>query len=287
MSLYLGLSVGTSEVKGLIIDENGKVFAENSLAVSRGENITECLVRLSEILVQGAKTVFSKISGVGVSCSGEVDGKALEKKLGVKVTLLHGANASALGEAKFGAGKDYSDCVYLDLSEEVSGGYVYGGKLFKGSEDVAFGHMVIERGGNLCKCGRRGCFGVYCSTRALKARTKWAMEEYTSSEMWKSCNHETADEKTAFGHMDSDRTAKEVVERYLKYLACGVGNLANLYRPQLIIIGGEMAAQGSRLTKPLKEAVTKEVYGNYPVEIASAKLGARAAVLGAAAAAME
>lgn len=284
MSLYLGLDVGASTVKGIIIDEKGKVFAENSLAVSRGEDLSECLVRLSEILVQGAKTVFSKIAGAGVSCEGGVDGKVLEEKLGVKVTLLNGANASALGEAKFGAGKDYTDCVYLDLSEEVSGGYVYGGRLFKGGD--GFGHMVIERGGNLCKCGRRGCFGVYCSTGALKARTKWAMEEYTSSEMWKSCNHETVDEKTAFGHMDSDRTAKEVVDRYLKYLACGVANLANLYRPQIIIIGGEMAAQGSRLTKPLKEAAANEIYGNYPVEIVPAKLGQRAAALGAAAAAI-
>lgn len=307
MSLYLGLDVGGTTVKGIILDADGNVKSKGSVPTVTGEGLADCVAQLAESLVRGAGAVFSSVAGVGVCCPGTIDGengtvvfagnlnlknyplkKLLEEKLNIPVKICNDANAAAFGEAKFGAGKGYSDSVMITLGTGVGGGIVIGGKLFEGNKSAGaeIGHMVIERGGNACTCGRRGCFEAYCSARALTAKTKWAMEEDTSSEMWRTYSMDTADGRTAFEYADCDVTARKVVNWYLKYLTCGIVNICNIFRPQIIIIGGGVAAQGSRLTIPLQAMVDKEIFGGTayaPVKIICAALGADAGAYGAAA----
>ena len=307
MALYMGLDVGGTTVKGIVTDENGKIICENSVPTLLGEKLADCIITLVDTLVQASGNVYSSLVGVGVCCPGIIDGATgtvvfagnlkvknyplksiLEKKLGVTVKIANDANAAALGEAKFGAGKGYKDSVLVTLGTGVGGGIILDGKIFEGNlgAGAEVGHMVIEHGGHKCTCGRRGCFEVYCSARALTAKTKSAMEEDTASEMWKGYNYDTADGRTSFEYMDCDRSAKAVVDWYLKYLACGLANLANIFRPQIIMIGGGVAAQGSRLTAPLQKLVDKELFGGTgyaPVPVACATLGNRAGAYGAAA----
>ena len=258
-----------------------------------------------ELLASGSGITFSKIDGVGVCCPGVIteDGEVVKaanlglknyplkrllvERLSLNVKICNDANAAALGEAKFGAGAGSEDSVLVTLGTGVGGGIVLGGKLFEGNKKAGaeIGHMVIERGGARCTCGRYGCFEAYCSARALTESTKEAMKYDTASEMWKKYNYDTADGRTAFEYMDTDPSAKKVVDRYIKYLACGLTNLANIFRPQIILIGGGVAAQGSRLTKPLQTLVDSEMFAaDYaPVEIKCATLGNRAGAYGAAA----
>ena len=307
MKLYMGLDVGGTTVKGVITDENGKAVIEGDIPTVCGEGLADCIEALADRLVLGANKVFSALSGVGVCCPGIVDAQngkivfagnlnlkdyplaeILTEKFGVPVKICNDANAAALGEAKFGAGKDYSDSVLVTLGTGVGGGIVIGGKLFEGNKSAGaeIGHMVIERGGHKCTCGRRGCFEVYCSARALTEKTRREMEDDTSSDMWKNYSHDTADARTAFEHMDNDRTAKKVVDWYIDRLSCGLVNLANIFRPQVIMLGGGVSAQGSRLTAPLQKIIDKEIIGGAgyaPVEVKCASLGSRAGALGAAA----
>ena len=201
--------------------------------------------------------------------------------------ITNDANAAAMGEAKFGAGKDYGDSVLVTLGTGVGGGIVIGGKLFEGhkSAGAEIGHMVIERGGNRCSCGRRGCFEAYSSATALIKRTKWAMEENAGSEMWQSCTSETATGKTAFDYAETDIAASEVVDWYIKYLACGLVNIANIFRPEVIMLGGGVSGQGERLTAPLQGIMDRELFAAHyaPVKIKTATLGSAAGAYGAAA----
>ena len=303
----MGLDVGGTFVKGIIIDEKGKIVCEDSVPTVTGEGLADCIETLAETLVRNAGVVFSAIKGVGVGCPGLIDStrgevvfagnmnlknyplqKLLQEKLSIPVKICNDANAAALGEARFGAGKGYKDSVLITLGTGVGGGIVIGGKLFEGykSAGAEIGHMVIEHGGAKCTCGRRGCFEAYCSARALTARTKWAMEEDTSSAMWNTYTHDSADGRTAFEYMDTDRTAKQVVGWYLKYLNCGIANIANIFRPQVIMIGGGVAAQGSRLSVPLQEMLNKEIFAGTdyaPVKVECATLGNKAGAFGAAA----
>lgn len=303
----MGLDVGGTFVKGIILDGSANRKAEGSIPTVCGEGLASCIEELVESLMQSAGAVFSDLAGVGVGCPGQIDSQSgtvvfagnlnlknyplkelLEKKLGVPVKVCNDANAAAYGEAVFGAGKEYSDSVLITLGTGVGGGVIIGGKLFEGykSAGTELGHMVIEHGGYKCTCGRRGCFEVYCSARALTKMTKDAMEEDTSSAMWKTYTYDSADGRTAFEYMDVDRTARKVVEKYLKYLSCGIVNIANVFRPQVIMIGGGVAAQGTRLSSPLQKMLDKEILGGTsyaPVKVECATLGNRAGALGAAA----
>ena len=135
-------------------------------------------------------------------------------------------------------------------------------------------------------CGRYGCFERYASARALTEQTRAAMQGNGDSEMWKGYNLETVCGKTPFDYMDTDETAKAVVDNYIENLACGIINLVNVFRPQAVMLGGGVSEQGERLTLPLQEIVNKEIFAGTdyaPVKIVKAKLGSNAGAFGAAA----
>ena len=307
MSIFIGIDVGGTSSKGLALDGNGKILAENSVDTVTGDGLADCIDALIEKLVLGAGGVYSDVAGVGVGCPGIIDsesgtvifaanlllndyplGKLLKSKTGLNIKIVNDANAAALGEARFGAGKGTEDSLFITLGTGVGGGVVIGGKLFEGfkSAGAEIGHMVIERNGNKCTCGRRGCFEAYCSARALTKRTRDAMEDDTASAMWKTYTYANCNGATAFEYMDSDVAARKVVDWYLEHLTCGITNLCNIFRPQRVLLGGGVAAQGTRLTAPLQKMVDKEIFGGTdyaPVDIVCASLGNRAGAYGAAA----
>lgn len=301
MSVILGIDIGGTFVKGLALKDSKSVF-ECDIPTQSGEKLADCVRSIAEKLISGSGVKLSDITGVGVCCPGVIDEDGaivradnlklknyplkslLEQKLSLPVKVCNDANAAALGEAKFGAGKGYSDSVLVTLGTGVGGGIVIGGKLFEGNKKAGaeIGHMVIARGGRRCSCGRLGCFEAYCSARALTAKTKEVMWRNKSSKIW---DYAEVDGRTAFECQNADHSAKKVVDWYLKHLACGVANIANIFRPQIIMIGGGVAAQGENLIKPLQTLVNKEIFAaDYaPVEIKCASLGNRAGSFGAAA----
>lgn len=307
MSLYLGIDIGGTTIKGIVIDERGKSCFEDSIVTGRGEEIASNAVTLVNRMKSAVK---GECAGVGIGCAGVIDsengtvvlaenlqlknfplGKIVSEKVNLPVKITNDANAAALGEAKFGAGKSYTDSILVTLGTGVGGGIIIGGKLFEGhkSAGAELGHMVIEQGGNKCTCGRCGCFEAYSSATALIKRTKEVMDENPDSKMWADFNGERPSGKTAFKYAESDTAAKEVVDRYIKYLACGLTNLANIFRPQVIMLGGGVSGEKQRLTAPLQSIVNRETFaaGYAPVEIITATLGSGAGAYGAAALLME
>ena len=303
MSLFIGIDVGGTSIKGAVIDGAGKLYAEDSVVTGSGEEIAGNVVILCKKLIA---QVPEKPAGVGIGCAGVIDSehgtvvlagnlklknyplaKLVEKQINLPVKITNDANAAALGEAKFGAGKEYRDSILVTLGTGVGGGVVIDGKLFEGNKSAGaeIGHMVIEFGGESCTCGRRGCFEAYSSATALIKRTKWAMEENPGSKMWESYTVETASGKTAFEYAEKDIVASEVVEWYIKYLACGLVNIANIFRPQVIMLGGGVSNQRERLTAPLQTIMDREAFasGYAPVKVTTATLGNSAGSYGAAA----
>ncbi|MGN0817438.1 MAG: ROK family protein [Candidatus Coproplasma sp.] len=307
MKYYIGIDVGGMSLKGMRTDAEGNVLAEGGAPTdcgNGGKNLTEGIARLCLSLMDGAE---GELGGVGIGCPGVIEsatgtiifagnlglknyplGEELEKLLKTTVKVTNDANAAALGEARFGAGKEYKNSILVTLGTGVGGGIIIDGKLFEGNKSAGaeIGHMVIERYGERCTCGRRGCFEAYSSATALMRRTKWAMEENPVSDMWKTYTSDTCTGKTAFEYAETDRTAREVVDWYVNYLACGLINLANIFRPEVIMLGGGVSAQGENLTAPLQAIVDKEVFGggsHAPVKILTASLGNKAGALGAAA----
>ena len=214
----------------------------------------------------------------------------LSAKLGIPVTLANDANAAAFGEYVCGAGSDYKSVVLITLGTGVGSGIVLNGKLYEGNEGAGaeLGHEVIRMDGEKCACGRRGCFEAYASATALIKQTKRAMGKDKESTLWRLCGGDIGlvNGKTAFdGAKGGDKTAKRVVSNYLRYLSEGLANIANTFRPEAILIGGGISAQGDTLTKPLQKRVNKLMlgHGRYAsVKILAATLGNDAGLVGAA-----
>ena len=303
MALYLGIDVGGTAIKGVVIDGEGKLYGEDSVPTSAGEELVNGIVTLCNRLIKMNK---EEVRGIGIGCAGVIDSaggnvvlaknlslanfpivKLLKEKIDLPVKITNDANAAALGEAKFGAGKNYKNSIFITLGTGVGGGIVLDGKLFEGNKSAGaeIGHMVIERGGEPCSCGRRGCFEAYSSATALKRITKRAMEENPGSAMWGRYTSETVTAKTAFEFYQKDTAAREVVEKYIEYLACALSNLANIFRPEVIMLGGGVSKEGERLTVPLQEIVDRDTFASdyAPVKVTVATLGSAAGAYGAAA----
>jgi len=305
----IGIDLGGTFIKGGIVDTNGTIitFDKTPTEVKKGNlAICENIAALIERLIEKSEIERSEIIGVGMGAPGMVDtidgvlkcaenllienypvAKKLREMTGFTVKVANDANAATLGEVKFGAAKNKKNVVMLTLGTGVGGGIVSNGVLVEGNEGAGaeLGHTVIAMGGELCSCGRRGCAEAYASATALIRDTKKAMNAHKDSKMWEIAI-DNVDGKTAFDFAATDKYAKEVVDNYIYALATIVVNFANTFRPDAIILGGGVCAQGDSLIKPLTEIVNREIYGGElgpQVPVLVAELGNSAGVLGAAA----
>ena len=131
---------------------------------------------------------------------------------------------------------------------------------------------------------------AYASATALIRDTKRAMQADKISKMWAIGSIENVTGKTAFDYKDTDESAKSVVDGYIEKLGIGITNIANEFRPEAVILGGGVCAQGDNLIKPLQEYVNKNIFAREKgpqVKILTATLGNSAGMLGAVALWME
>ena len=209
--------------------------------------------------------------------------------LGRPVYIENDANAAALGEALAGAAKGAQSAVCITLGTGVGGGiiidgHIYGGFNFAGAE---LGHIVIMVDGELCGCGRQGCWEAYASATALINQTRQAMINHPDSGLWKIAEDlELVDGRTAFDGMRAgDPVAKQVVDTYIKYIACGLINVINIFQPEVLCIGGGICKEGDTLLLPLKKHIERERYSKYSTHqtrLCVAELGNDAGIIGAA-----
>lgn len=305
---FIGIDIGGTTVKGIVIRSDGEEVCRGSVdtVTGDGDALSKSIVGLINKMLSDIGGYKMDVRGVGIGCPGLIDStngavvfagnlglsyyplaKSVSDKIGMPVKITNDANAAALGEAKFGAGKKYGDSILVTLGTGVGGGIVINGKLFEGGKSAGaeIGHMVVVEDGEKCTCGRRGCFERYASARALTRQTAAAMEQNRGSAMWQTYNLETVSGKTAFDYADTDSVAGEVVDKYINHLACGIINLINIFRPEVVMLGGGVSEQGDRLTQPLQKIINKEIFAGTsfaPVKIVKAKLGSDAGAYGAA-----
>lgn len=312
---YLGIDVGGTFIKGGIVAESGEIVADGKIATQcelGGEKLADNVAALVNDLKEQSGVSSEEIIAAGMGFPGFIDSvkgivvysnnlnlsdfdvaTAASSRLGVPVKVANDANVAALGEKQFGAGKEFDSLVLITLGTGVGSGIVIDGKLFEGNRSAGaeVGHEVIVYNGEPCTCGRRGCFEAYASATALIRETKRAMQAHPDSRMWEIGSLEAVSGITPFDYAPVDVYAAEVVDRYEELLACGITNVANVFRPQAILIGGGVCAQGDNLILPLKRKLDAQlfgkIYGSPSVEIRAASLGNKAGVLGAAALAMQ
>ena len=313
---YIGVDIGGMSIKTGIVDESGKILTSSVIETEKiqPEKQIEKIANQIEKLIEDFNVKKCEIVGVGVGCPGAIDVRngvvksssnlkwtefplkcLLEESLGLKVRVANDADCATLGEVLFGAGKGYSTAVMLTLGTGVGGGVVLNGKLYEGPFGMAseLGHITLKMGGEPCGCGRSGCFEQYASASALIRISKEKMLENRSSKMWEYCQNDLdkVNGKTAFDcAKNGDFTANLVVDEYVKNLSEGMLNYCNIFRPELIIIGGGISKEGDYLISKVKSYMQKYNYGylgSPKCEIIVAKLRNDAGIIGASALVME
>jgi glucokinase-like ROK family protein len=200
------------------------------------------------------------------------------------------ANAAALGEYYFGVARGMENFIYLSAGIGLGGGVVIGGKLFRGSSGYAgeVGHMTVDSEGELCGCGKRGCWETKVGPRAVLQRVRKILIDEVPS----------ITKDLAGGDLDrisfdivvqaarlGDRVALEALQDVGKYLGIGVVNLVNIFNPELIVLGGALSLANEFLLPVIRgtvcESALKPPCENIHFE-ASAH-GADACVMGAVA----
>lgn len=218
----------------------------------------------------------------------------VEKEFGKRAFLINDANAAAVGELYFGAGRGARNFIYITVSTGIGGGIIIDGKIYTGSIGTAgeLGHMVIDDEGPRCNCGNKGCWETLASGTALAREARHKIKEGAATSIMKyadgdieKINAEAIHEAAQAG----DKVANELITRTAYYLGVGLANLVNIFNPEVIVIGGGLSNIGDTLLKPAFEEAGRRAFGQayQAVRFARAELGRNSGVLGAAAFALE
>ncbi len=294
-----GVEITPEKVGILLSNLDSEIRFETELVTEPFARIDDVMIRISEEIERillSLKIPAERVLGIGFSLPGTVNQKqmALElaPNLGMKGILFkpfenlfrypifieNEANAGALAEMKLGNQSKSGNLVYISITGGIGTGIIIHGKLYKGKNQRAgeFGHMTIVPEGKLCNCGRKGCWELYASEKALLGR-------YSESKGGKNpAVYSVSDflESLKAG----EKNALNLWNEYLDYVALGIQNIMLGLDPQMIIIGGKIGLLGDTLIEPLKERVFTPVVfeGAGDVSIAASQLGFHAPMLGAA-----
>lgn len=184
-------------------------------------------------------------------------------KFGVPLYIENDGNASALGEHYFGVAKGHRDFLFLGTGIGMSGGLMLNGQIYRGVGGFAgeVGHLIVESGGELCSCGRRGCWETLVGTPAVIRGIVHALNNGAPSCIPDLIGH-NLDLLTMEVVIDAankgDRLALDTLSSIALHLGSGIANLVNLFNPELIVLGGELTRAGKYLLPTIGKIVAAE-----------------------------
>ena len=311
MKYTVGIDIGGTDIKIGIVDKHHNIVSKGvypTQAEKGAEGVIQNIISAIDMIFEKSGIDKKDCTHIGIGCPGTIDAQNgvviysnnlewenihLKEKInqatGLDVYISNDANCAALGEVKAGFGGKYKNAVVITLGTGVGGGIVIDGKLFEGGIGGAeIGHTLIEKDGVLCTCGRKGCLEAYASATALIRQAKEAANSNQDSQLYKMCNGdiENMNGKIPFDAAKAgDKTAIDVIDKYTDYLAEGIVNMTNIFRPEAIILSGGISKQGEYLTHILRSKVMPNLFGgtsSYLPEIECAVLANDAGIAGAA-----
>lgn len=309
---YIGVDLGGTNIAAGIVNEEGTIIRKKSVPTGRTRKSEEivgdiCRVVLDIIEEEGLTT--EEIHSIGIGSPGIHDRengviiynnnlnfrnvpvrKMIQESISLPVYLENDANCAAIAESVAGAAKGEDYAIIITIGTGIGGGIIIDRKLYTGFNGAGgeLGHAVIKVNGELCSCGRKGCWEAYSSATALIRQTKEAAEKNPDSKILELVEGDLSkiNAKTAFDAAKmGDKTGIEVVDNYITYLAEGLANMVNIFQPGIIAIGGGVSKEGEYLLKPLREKMKSITYSSYGLEegrIVTAKMGNDAGIVGSA-----
>ena len=212
----------------------------------------------------------------------------IKNKYPVDVFLTNDANAAAVGEHRYGAGRSTKDMLYITVSTGIGGGIIIDNKIYEGASGGAgeIGHMSIDINGPKCNCGNTGCWETLASGTALAREAIKRIERGEKSLLTEMVNGNiddiTAREVGEAAEKD-DKLALACINQIAVYFGIGLVSLIDIFNPEAIVIGGGLTNLGDRLFGPAKEIVRERAFPlpAGAAKIVPAQLGDEAGIIGA------
>lgn len=287
----VGIDIGGTAVKYGLLTDKGEILESGEFPTEAAKGVENLFENICKVV---DRYITDDILGIAVSGTGQIDGsigkviggnpiipgwigtnlvERLENKYKLPAVLENDVNCAALGEKWLGAGKDANGFICLTIGTGIGGGIVLDNDIFRGDTCVAgeFGHIQIEKNGEQCLCGKKGCYERYASATALvrmvKEKTGLDLNGKEIFELEKSGNQEI----------------KEVVDRWIDYFTDGLSTITYIFNPSLVVVGGGVTKQGDYLLNRILESLDTKLGENYKknLKIKFAELGNNAGMLGA------
>lgn len=308
----VGVDIGGTGVKMALVDQRGRVLRRESFATGdhRGRTaLLEALARGIRGLAADGRKLGFKVIGAGVGAPGPIDVERgfvyffpnipgwknapirslLEKRTGLAVRVDNDANAMALGESLFGAGRGARNLIALTLGTGIGGGIVLDGKLFHGPAYSAaeIGHIILNESGPLCGCGNRGCIETYVGNghfvREVRRRLDAGQKSVLSR--WIREGQPLSPLLVARAADRGDRLAVSQWALTAGRLGTVLAGLVNVLNPERIVLGGGIALNRKHIFPTVKRVIREKAFpiAARSVRVVPAALGTDAGTVGAAA----
>ncbi len=306
----VGVDLGGTNIKVGIVSQKGKIIKKTSLDTLASGGPESVIGQIKKGIKQVMQKNKLKIQGIGIGSPGVVSskkgtvenppnlpgwervnlGRIMEKEFKIKVKVENDANAAAIGEMIFGAGKKLKSFIMVTLGTGVGGGVILNRKLFKGETGAAgeIGHMSINYNGIKCNCGSYGCIETYIGNNYIVKHVAGELENHKDSRIWELINNDLNQLTPLIIHqaaMEGDEYSKSVIKDLGTYLGAALASAANTLDMGTFIIGGGVAGFGSLLfdsvSEKTKERVLKPL--SKRIKILPAKLKNDAGIKGASA----
>ena len=309
MKYLLGVDLGGTNILVALAEKGGRILRLQEFltgAAAGRENVWHNLLAGLDEVLGREKVNRDKLAGIGVCAAGFIDfysrtvisspnlpgwegfslEKELERKLNLPVLVENDANAAAYGEFVFGAGAGKRNMVNITLGTGIGGGIIIEGEIYRGSGGFAgeIGHLPILPGGPPCGCGRRGCLESLASGSAIAREGRALIIKGSRTILREMLGDE--EELTAYhvfeAAKEGDAEAARIVENAACYLGRALAAVVNLLNPEVISIGGGMAAAGKVIFDPVRRYL-KEMSirpAGEMVRLVPAVLGEKAGIRG-------
>lgn len=308
----IGVDIGGTGVKLALVSSSGRVLTRDTFATrdhaGREALLAELSRRIRGLADEGRRRGM-RIAGAGVGAPGPIDVERgfvyffpnipgwknapirslLERRTGLPVRVDNDANAMALGESIFGAGRGARNLIALTLGTGIGGGIVMDGRLFHGPAYSAaeIGHIVINENGPKCGCGNRGCIETYVGNghfvRAVRERL--ARGEKSVLSRWVREGRELTPLLVARAADRGDRLAVDQWRITATRLGTVLAGLVNVLNPERIVLGGGIALNRKHIFPVVTQVLREKAFpiAARSVRVVPAALGTDAGTVGAAA----
>ena len=306
----VGMDIGGTNTVFGVVDSRGNVLASDSIKTQEYDEIEAYVDAVCKKLIPLLQQFggAEKFKGVGVGApngnyyKGTIEfapnlpwkgviplAAMFEDKLGIPTALTNDANAAAIGEMTYGAARGLRDFIMITLGTGVGSGIVVNGQLVYGHDGFAgeLGHVIAERDGRICGCGRKGCLETYCSATGVARTAREFLVARSEPSLLREIPAEEIVSKDVYdAAIKGDKLAQDIFEYTGNILGRALADFIAFSSPEAIILFGGLAKSGDLIMKPIQKAMDENVlkiYAGKTKLLLSQLKDADAAVLGASA----